>query len=98
LAEDRLRKAEFRALRDRLTVLGVALLSILIDLAFLVVWLAVLQLARAMFDQLSGHSRSAAIVYQILEVVSIGSTLVVVVAYVVRDVMLSVQRIWKLMR
>ncbi len=96
MAEDRLRRAEFRALGNRLTVLGVALLSILIDLAFVGLWLGMQHLARAAFDLLSPHSSLEELVYGTVEVISIGSTLVVVAAYVLRDLVLSVRRIWKL--
>ena len=90
-----LAKAEMQGLRTRLGVLAVVLLSTAIDAVFMVAWVALQLVAHRALEWLGTLPAGDQLVVLVFRVGFAVSTLAVVGTYVIRDVLISVPRIWK---
>ncbi len=88
-------KHELGAQWTRLEIFGTVLLGVAIDLVFLIVWASLQQGAHYAFDLLGKLPGMTGIIRQTLEYVFDFATLTVVVAYISRDLWLSIRRIWR---
>ncbi len=86
---------ELRGSWTRLKRLSVFALGLAIDLMFLGVWLVLQQSAHWLFDRIGELPGVVTIFRIVLELLFDGATLAVVGAYVVRDVVLTVKKIWR---
>jgi hypothetical protein len=86
---------EVKGLLRRLGLFALLLLGAVIDLAFIGVWIILHQWANHWFDQVGSLPRITHIDKQIMEIMFDGATLTLLAAYVVRDLYLSVRRLWR---
>jgi hypothetical protein len=87
--------ANLHDLQTRLKIFGSVLLAVVIDVGFLVAWVVIQQLlhyAVKLLGELSGMTEA---LLRGMEYLFDGAMFVVVAAYVVRDVWVSVCRIWR---
>jgi hypothetical protein len=86
---------DVKDLGGRLWSFGLLLTGIVVDLSFMGVWLILHHLASDIFDHVGPASRISHMEKQIMEILFDAATLAILVAYVVRDLYLSVRRIWR---
>jgi hypothetical protein len=86
---------EVRKLGARILVFLLLLLGCAIDLAFIGGWLVMHQLADQCFELLGSMARVTRVERQIMEYMFDGVTLALVGAYILRDLYVSVRRIWR---
>ncbi|MBT2487743.1 hypothetical protein J7E96_04180 [Streptomyces sp. ISL-96] len=82
-------------LQKRLSFFGFALMCVVIDFIFILAWVWVHQLAEAGFEWIGDLPGMEGVVVKVLKWIFTIATLVVLVAYVIRDVVGLALRIWK---
>ncbi len=85
---------EWRALVNRLRFLSIVLLSVAVDLVFVALWLFVHHIAGYALRWLGGLEFVDELPLHVFRWVSSGSTLIVILVYVVRDLTRSVRQMW----
>lgn len=81
----------------RLRVFGSVAVTSLIDLVFLLVWALLHKASQWGLQQIGDLAGVGDVMVQVLQWIFDVATLLVVVVYVVRDLVLSVRRIWRIM-
>jgi hypothetical protein len=85
---------EWRALRHRLSMFGVFLASVIIDLAFVALWVLIHRLVGIGLERLGELEGFDRLVLAVIRVIFDVSTLSVIGAYTIWDLFQSVRRIW----
>jgi hypothetical protein len=84
----------FHELGNRLNVFATAILGLVVDLLFVALWIVIHQLAEYFYHWLGELPGMDGVLALTVKYLLTGSTLIVVGAYVVRDVHLAIRRIW----
>jgi hypothetical protein len=87
---------ELRELGSRLTMLAVFLLSTAIDLVFLVMWVGLHRAMQPVFRWLGTLNGLDGLTLNVIKIVFTVSTLGVIVTYILKDFLVTVERIWRL--
>jgi len=85
----------FRGQVDKAKAFGAMAFGVLVDLAFLIVWVLLQQSAHWIIRFLGELPGMRRVFLAGMEYLFDGATLALVAAYVLRDVWLSIQRIWR---
>jgi hypothetical protein len=86
---------DIRAFRTRVWIFGQLLLGGLLDLVFIGLWILMQRFGDFCFDHFDSMKGMTHVKRQIMELMFDGATLSLVAAYILRDLYLSIRRIWR---